>query len=122
MCKSIFSSKVYDFLLSFGRIVIVLKFYMFISSPCREQVEKGLTFLGLLVMENRLKPETTPVINTLNDANIRTIMVTGTFCQYASYMHILKNLELYGGTKHCLWHTQPLKPSHPQTLFRALHV
>ena len=28
-------------------------------------------------MENRLKPETTPIINTLNDANIRTIMVTG---------------------------------------------
>ncbi|XP_069105845.1 polyamine-transporting ATPase 13A3-like [Argopecten irradians] len=43
----------------------------------REQVEKNLTFLGLLVMENRLKPETTPVIQDLKEANIRTIMVTG---------------------------------------------
>ncbi|XP_060069309.1 polyamine-transporting ATPase 13A3-like [Ylistrum balloti] len=43
----------------------------------REQVEKNLTFLGLLVMENRLKPETTPVIQELKEANIRTIMVTG---------------------------------------------
>lgn len=43
----------------------------------REQVECELTFLGLLVMENRLKPETTPVIQTLQEANMRTIMVTG---------------------------------------------
>ncbi|KAL3862281.1 hypothetical protein ACJMK2_008262, partial [Sinanodonta woodiana] len=43
----------------------------------REQVEKGLDFLGLLVMENRLKPNTTSVIRQLRDANIRTVMVTG---------------------------------------------
>ncbi|KAH3827166.1 hypothetical protein DPMN_129095, partial [Dreissena polymorpha] len=43
----------------------------------REEVERGLTFLGLIVMENRLKPETTPVISQLSKANIRTIMVTG---------------------------------------------
>jgi len=28
-------------------------------------------------MENKLKPQTTPVIQELRDANIRTIMVTG---------------------------------------------
>ncbi|KAK3088339.1 hypothetical protein FSP39_017880 [Pinctada imbricata] len=43
----------------------------------REQVERALTFLGFLVMENRLKPETTPVIKNLKESNIRTIMVTG---------------------------------------------
>ncbi|XP_037566605.2 LOW QUALITY PROTEIN: polyamine-transporting ATPase 13A3-like [Dermacentor silvarum] len=43
----------------------------------REEVENNLTFVGLLVMENRLKPETTSVIRTLRAANIRTIMVTG---------------------------------------------
>ncbi|KAL3862286.1 hypothetical protein ACJMK2_008267, partial [Sinanodonta woodiana] len=43
----------------------------------REQVEKGLEFLGLLVMENRLKPTTGAVIKQLRDANIRTVMVTG---------------------------------------------
>uniref|UniRef100_A0A2C9M2A2 Cation-transporting P-type ATPase C-terminal domain-containing protein n=1 Tax=Biomphalaria glabrata TaxID=6526 RepID=A0A2C9M2A2_BIOGL len=43
----------------------------------REQVEHNLTFLGLLVMENRLKPQSAPVICELNDADIRTIMVTG---------------------------------------------
>ncbi|VDN19159.1 unnamed protein product [Dibothriocephalus latus] len=43
----------------------------------RSQVERQLHFLGLLVMENRLKPESTPVINVLRDALIRPVMVTG---------------------------------------------
>jgi len=43
----------------------------------REQVERGLTFLGLIVMENRLKDVTTTTIENLKDANIRTIMITG---------------------------------------------
>ena len=43
----------------------------------REQTEKDLTFLGLLVMGNMLKPETKDVINVLKQANIRSVMVTG---------------------------------------------
>ncbi|KFD65864.1 hypothetical protein M514_07049 [Trichuris suis] len=43
----------------------------------REQVECEMEFLGLLVMDNRLKPETRPVINALKNANIRSVMVTG---------------------------------------------
>lgn len=43
----------------------------------REEVESGLTFLGLLVMENRLKSETRPVLQELSQARIRSVMVTG---------------------------------------------
>ncbi|XP_067135082.1 polyamine-transporting ATPase 13A3 isoform X1 [Centruroides vittatus] len=43
----------------------------------REELECNLTFLGLLIMENRLKPETIPVLSTLKAADIRLIMVTG---------------------------------------------
>ncbi|XP_067950022.1 polyamine-transporting ATPase 13A3-like [Watersipora subatra] len=43
----------------------------------RSEVEKNLKFLGLLVMENMLKPETAPVIAELTQSNIRTVMVTG---------------------------------------------
>ncbi|XP_067946248.1 polyamine-transporting ATPase 13A3-like isoform X2 [Watersipora subatra] len=43
----------------------------------RDQVEKELTFTGLLIMQNSLKPETTPIIKELRVANIRTVMVTG---------------------------------------------
>ncbi|XP_050686747.1 polyamine-transporting ATPase 13A3-like isoform X4 [Eriocheir sinensis] len=43
----------------------------------RDEVECDLQFLGLLVMENRLKKETTPVISQLHKASIKTIMITG---------------------------------------------
>ncbi|KAJ8958055.1 hypothetical protein NQ318_002065 [Aromia moschata] len=43
----------------------------------REAIEKDLDLLGLIVLENRLKQDTTPCIQALNDANIRVIMVTG---------------------------------------------
>nr|CAG8510149.1 13919_t:CDS:10 [Entrophospora candida] len=43
----------------------------------REQVEQGLQFLGLIIFENKLKPGTAPVINTLKKANMRQIMCTG---------------------------------------------
>ncbi len=43
----------------------------------REEVEQGLTFLGLLVMENKMKPVTTDVIRTLQSCEVGTIMATG---------------------------------------------
>ncbi|KAM8953100.1 putative cation-transporting ATPase 13A5 [Pelodytes ibericus] len=49
----------------------------------RDAVETGLTFLGFLIMENRLKPETNEVLKELIMANIRTVMVTGDNLQTA---------------------------------------
>lgn len=43
----------------------------------RQEIEKDLRFLGLLTLGNLLKPETIPVIQTLSDAAIRCVMVTG---------------------------------------------
>ncbi|CAB3243695.1 unnamed protein product [Arctia plantaginis] len=43
----------------------------------RETLECEMVFLGFLVMQNSLKPETTQVIKELHDANMRLIMVTG---------------------------------------------
>lgn len=43
----------------------------------REKLESDLVFAGLIVFQNRLKPETTRVLATLRDVNIRTVMVTG---------------------------------------------
>jgi predicted P-type ATPase len=43
----------------------------------RSLLEKDLDFLGLLVMENKLKIETYDAIRCLNVANIRSIMCTG---------------------------------------------
>jgi cation-transporting ATPase 13A3/4/5 len=43
----------------------------------RDYFEADLQFLGLLVLENKLKEATLPTIETLNECNVRTIMATG---------------------------------------------
>lgn len=48
--------------------------YIYIS---RDKVEADLIFLGLLILENRLKEETKPVLEELISARIRTVMITG---------------------------------------------
>jgi len=40
-------------------------------------MEKDLTFLGFLIMQNKLKPVTVKALAELNEADIRTIMATG---------------------------------------------
>ncbi|XP_028343596.1 polyamine-transporting ATPase 13A2 isoform X6 [Physeter macrocephalus] len=49
----------------------------------RDTVEWKLSLLGLLVMQNLLKPQTTPVIQALRRTHIRTVMVTGDNLQTA---------------------------------------
>lgn len=51
--------------------------YMRVQRVTREQVEKDLNFVGLVVMENRIKPETKPTIDQLHNADIKTVMITG---------------------------------------------
>lgn len=48
-----------------------------ISKLSREEVERDLEFLGLVVLENRLKQPTASVITELREANIRVVMITG---------------------------------------------
>lgn len=43
----------------------------------RETAESGLTFVGFIVFENKLKSSSKPTLNTLNAAKIRTVMCTG---------------------------------------------
>jgi cation-transporting P-type ATPase 13A2 len=50
-----------------------------LSALLRDEVEKGLTFLGFLIMENKIKPVTPSIIQKLHHASIRTIMVTGPY-------------------------------------------
>ncbi|CAF0752314.1 unnamed protein product [Brachionus calyciflorus] len=43
----------------------------------RDLIESDLDFYGFLIMQNMIKPETTPVINELKNAGLATVMVTG---------------------------------------------
>lgn len=49
----------------------------------RDKVESDLIFLGLLILENRLKEETKPILEELISAQIRTVMITGDNLQTA---------------------------------------
>lgn len=51
--------------------------YAKVQRQQRELIEADLNLLGLIVLENRLKPDTTPCMKSLNEANVRLIMVTG---------------------------------------------
>ncbi|XP_072266254.1 probable cation-transporting ATPase 13A4 [Pyxicephalus adspersus] len=55
-----------------------------LESTEREDVECDMEFLGLLILENRLKPETKPILEELIAANIRTVMITGDNIQTAT--------------------------------------
>ena len=64
--------------------------YKLLRLCARDKVEKDLSFLGLLILQNQLKPQTAPVIRTLTQADIRCIMITGQYHnnnnqQYLSY-------------------------------------
>ena len=43
----------------------------------RPQLESGLTMLGLILLENKVKPETQPTLAELQAAKVRCVMVTG---------------------------------------------
>ncbi|XP_058065557.1 polyamine-transporting ATPase 13A3 [Anopheles bellator] len=51
--------------------------YPKVQKIAREKVECDLEFLGFVILENRLKTDTEEVIESLNTARIRSVMVTG---------------------------------------------
>ena len=51
--------------------------FLKVQKLTREEAEKDLTFLGFLVMQNTLKPESVGVIRQLRAASLRCLMVTG---------------------------------------------
>ncbi|XP_048361437.1 polyamine-transporting ATPase 13A3 isoform X2 [Sphaerodactylus townsendi] len=48
-----------------------------VQNVAREAIETNMDFLGLIIMQNKLKQETPAVLEDLHKANIRTVMVTG---------------------------------------------
>ncbi|XP_018565908.2 probable cation-transporting ATPase 13A3 [Anoplophora glabripennis] len=58
----------------------------------REDVECDLNFIGLIVLENKLKPQTTGVIKTLKEANLKVVMITGDNIQTG--VHVAKECQM----------------------------
>ena len=61
-----------------GLRVIALA-YKEISNPSlsKEEAEKGLNFVGLFVLENKLKVDTAAVINELKETNYAIKVISG---------------------------------------------
>lgn len=51
--------------------------YVRVQKLSRDEAERNMELLGLLVMGNMLKPQSRPVLRQLRSANIRCVMVTG---------------------------------------------
>lgn len=80
LCSSVPSNfhKVLDMHAQQGYRILALAYReLDVISQDRDLVEKNLTFLGFLIMENKLKPITEEIIEQLHEARIRSIMVTG---------------------------------------------
>lgn len=57
----------------------------------RQDAECDLTFIGLVIFENKLKPETIPVIDELRKARMEIMMLTGTQSELKGVGHYLKS-------------------------------
>ncbi|KAL4483976.1 hypothetical protein ABPG72_013982 [Tetrahymena utriculariae] len=60
----------------------------------RDQLEQGLNYVGYLIFENKLKPETIPNIQKLQEAKIQIHMVTGD--NPITSLNIAKQCQLLG--------------------------
>lgn len=65
----------------------------------RDEAESGLTFVGFIIFENKLKPSTTPVIEELEKANIRKVMCTGD--NILTAISVARECSLIDRTAHC---------------------
>ncbi|XP_032719447.1 cation-transporting ATPase 13A2 isoform X4 [Lontra canadensis] len=81
----------------------------------RDTLERELSLLGLLVMRNLLKPQTTAVIQALRRTRIRTVMVTGDNLQTA--VTVAQGCGMVGPQEHLvIIHATPPERGQPASL------
>lgn len=81
----------------------------------RDTLEQELSLLGLLVMRNLLKPQTTAVIQALRRTRIRTVMVTGDNLQTA--VTVAQGCGMVGPREHLfIIHATPPERGQPASL------
>lgn len=60
----------------------------------RHEAESNLEFTGFIIFENKLKEQTTPIIDELSRANIRRVMCTGD--NILTAISVARNCHLIG--------------------------
>lgn len=91
-----------------------------IDKLSREEVETDLEFIGLIVLENRLKPQTKGAINILSKAGMKIIMITGDNTQTAVSVARECNIIKSGVTILEVITTKPTKNNVAQIAFEEI--
>jgi cation-transporting ATPase 13A2 len=82
------------------------------KNELRAEVEKDLTFIGMILLENKLKVESEPTLQILREAGIRCVMVTGDHSLTA--VTVAKECKLIApGVRIFQSTVQPSSSSHP---------
>ena len=85
------------FLSSFVLSVCSLSSILFnnTNNECRDEAEMDLNFLGFIVLQNKLKPETPPIITELKAASVRPVMITGTYLLLSLFLISCSRVTYY---------------------------
>lgn len=70
-------------------------FPVFCDCVFRDVIENNMDFLGLIIMQNKMKEVTASVLEQLRQANIRTLMVTGKSSASCSLPVALQHPPIY---------------------------
>lgn len=65
----------------------------------RDEAESGLSFIGFIIFENKLKPTTSGVLDELTQAGIRKVMCTGD--NILTAISVARDCNLIDKTAHC---------------------
>jgi cation-transporting ATPase 13A2 len=65
----------------------------------RKDAESGLDFIGFIIFENKLKPNTAGVLDELTEAGIRKVMCTGD--NILTAISVARECNLIDKTAHC---------------------
>jgi len=89
-----------------------------INKMTREEVETDLIFLGLIVLENRIKPVSSAVFKELHGANIRPVMVTGD--NILTAVSVSRNCGLLPAAEKLIHVTASMENDKPSVEYRLL--
>ncbi|KAG4034048.1 hypothetical protein MFRU_003g00260 [Monilinia fructicola] len=70
-----------------------------VQKMSREDTESGLSFIGFIIFENKLKPSTAGVLDELTEAGIRKVMCTGD--NILTAISVARECNLIDKTAHC---------------------
>jgi len=89
-----------------------------INKLTREEVETDLIFLGLIILENRIKPVSSTVFKELHGANIRPVMVTGD--NILTAVSVSRNCGLLPAAEKLIHVTATMENEKPSVEYRLL--